>query len=948
MLPCHKGEVIYSFVNPPLREVPPETQKLYYMIGRRELRNITKTNFGLKAALSLSVGMTALMASGGLTAVAQDDGEEEAKRLGTVTITATKREQTLQDVPVAVSVVDESVIEQAEILDLNDLQSVVPSLGFRTFQNSANANFTIRGFGNGANNVGIEPSVGIFIDGVYRSRAAASIGDLPNLQRVEVLRGPQSTLFGKNASAGVVSVITRKPEHDFGGNVEISGGNFNLRRARGYLTGPITDNLAFSVGGGINQRDGTAENLVDGAELNTRDRWNVRGELLLEPTDRQEWRLILDADEIDEVCCVASNLVEGPTADIIRIIGGDVDNATPFERGIFVNGTPNNTLENKGVSLQGDIEFDGFTLTTITAYRETDVTNNYDIDFTSANLATLDEAQQLETFSQEVRLTSNGEGNIDWMVGGYYFDESAAVQNQLLYGSDFRNFIDLGAAFAGATSAADIGAIIGAFQTGTLASPLGGLEAGLGLPGGTLAGAGQGNVESFTQDDTAVSLFGTVDWYINDRVTATLGLNYTDNEKDAALNIQSTDVLSSLDLTQVGYALVADTLLGLNGVDTSDPNAIGAFIVGNPAAYAGIQQTSLAIASNYDSTTPAATQNPLAGLQPLQFQPPFLNFPNAVENGTLQADDLTYSLRLAYDLSENVNVYASYSTGFKSNSFNLSRDSRPFAADFTPSIDPATSQAIGTVIDPFTGQVLRTGPSSAIADAGIAQPNLGTGTRFAEPEEAEVFEIGVKGAWSSFAFNLAIFDQSIENFQSNVFNGTGFNLQNADKQSALGLEIDTTWSPIDNLTFSFAGTFLDAEYDDFVDFFGNDLSGTAVSGVSDVITSTSVLYEFQPKDGLDAFVRADWQYESDSDFGDGGNSAAINQALERLYARDVSNFNASFGVVTENGLGFTLWARNLTDHEYITTAFPGVAQAGTWTGYPSQPRTYGVTLRKTF
>jgi len=911
------------------------------------LKNITKTTFGLKAGLSLSVGLTALMATSALSATAQEDGEDDAKRLNTVTITATKREQTLQDVPVAVSVIDESVIEKAEILDLNDLQSVVPSLGFRTFQNSANANFTIRGFGNGANNIGIEPSVGIFIDGVYRSRAAASIGDLPNIQRVEVLRGPQSTLFGKNASAGVVSVVTSKPQYELGGNVEASVGNFNLRRAKGYVTGGITDNLAFSLGGSINQRDGVAENLVDGADLNTRDRWNIRGELLLEPTDRQEWRLIVDADEIDEVCCIASNLVEGPTASIVRIIGGDVDNATPFERGIFVNGTPNNTLENKGISLQGDIEFDGFTFTTITAYRETDVVNNYDIDFTSANLATLDEAQQLETFSQELRLTSSGEGDFDWMVGAYYFNESAAVQNELLYGSDFRNFIDLGAAFAGAAPA-DIPGIIGAFQTGTLPSPLGTLEAGLGLPGGTLAGAGQGNIESFTQDDEAISLFGTLDWYLTDRLTATVGLNYTETEKDATLDIQSLDVLSSLDLTQIGYALVVDGILGASGVDTSDPAAIGAFIGGNPMVYAGIQQQALAIASNYDPTTPAATQNPLIGLQPLQFQPPFVNFPNAVEDGTITADDLTYSLRLAYDLTENVNVYGSYATGFKSNSFNISRDSRPFAADFTPSIN-AANQAVGTVVDPFTGQILRTAPSSALQDAGLAQPNLITGTRFAEPEEAKVFEIGVKGAWDNFAINIALFDQTIENFQSNVFNGTGFTLDNAAEQSAKGLELDATWNPTANLTLSFAGTFLDPVYDEFIDFNGNDFSGTNVSGVSDVITSTSVLYEFGVLEtDWDGFFRADWQYEADSDFGDGGATAPINAALEDLYDREVNNVNASLGFTSANGLGITLWGRNIFDHEYITTAFPGVAQAGTWTGYPSQPQTYGVTVRKVF
>ena len=122
-----------------------------------------------------------------------------------------------------------------------------------------------------------------------------------------------------------------------------------------------------------------------------------------------------------------------------------------------------------------------------------------------------------------------------------------------------------------------------------------------------------------------------------------------------------------------------------------------------------------------------------------------------------------------------------------------------------------------------------------------------------------------------------------------------------------------------------------------------------MSGVSDVITSTSVLYEFGVLEtDWDGFFRADWQYEADSDFGDGGATAPINAALEDLYDREVNNVNASLGFTSANGLGITLWGRNIFDHEYITTAFPGVAQAGTWTGYPSQPRTYGVTVRKVF
>ena len=145
-----------------------------------------------------------------------------------IVVTATKREQTLQDVPVAVSVTTAATLERAQIRDIKDLTTVVPSLRVTERQNSTNTNFLIRGFGNGANNAGIEPSVGVFVDGVYRSRSAAQIGDFPDVQRIEVLRGPQSTLFGKNASAGVISIVTAAPKFDF------------RRQCRGELMAIIT------------------------------------------------------------------------------------------------------------------------------------------------------------------------------------------------------------------------------------------------------------------------------------------------------------------------------------------------------------------------------------------------------------------------------------------------------------------------------------------------------------------------------------------------------------------------------------------------------------------------------------------------------------------------------------------------------------------------------------
>lgn len=857
----------------------------------------TKSNFGLKAALSFSVGLTALAAGVAPIAVAQDDADEGARRLSTVTITATKREQTLQDVPVAVSVVDNTTIEKAEIQDLNDLQSVVPSLRVGQLQSSANTNFIIRGFGNGANNVGIEPSVGVFVDGVYRSRSAAQISDLPNLQRVEVLRGPQSTLFGKNASAGVISIVTRKPQFETQGSIEATAGNFNAFRMKGDVTGPLSDTVAYSLAGNINTRDGYADDIATGEETNERNRWGVRGELLFTPSETLELRLIGDYDKIDEVCCVAGNLVNGPTGGLIQLIGGNINGEDPFSYEVFGNFPSENEIENSGLSLQVDKEFSGFDVTSITAFRKVDSFTNQDSDFTSADLIGLNEnSGKIDTFTQELRFTSNNpDSSFDWMVGGFYFDESVEVSSDSEYGADYRNYAD--------------GLLVGLGAPGALA----GVETALGLPvGATFGQNGQGPEAEFGQDNKAWSVFGTLDFYLTDRLTATVGLNYTEDEKDAFYRQTNSDVFSAVDLVQLGF----DSALAGAGVDPTDPTAVGAFALANPAAFAAIQAA---------AADPA--QNPLLGLQALQFLPPFLDFPNSVEDGSSSDNATTHTLRVAYDLTDNINVYGSWATGFKATSWNLSRDSRPFASDF------------------IAGSSVTSPPSSPIRDAGLAVPNLTSGTRFAGPEDSEVFEIGVKGAFSTFAFNLAIFDETIEGFQSNAFTGTGFALANAGEQSTTGAEFDLTWSATEALTLNFAGTFLDPVYDSFVGSASGDLSGQTPSGIPDVATSMGFNYDFA-LGNWDSYVRADWQYSADTDFfDDPGNQALIDSVG---YSREVNEVNAATGFENDNGVSVAIWARNLLDEQRITTAFPSVAQAGSISGYPSQPRTYGVTIRKRF
>jgi outer membrane receptor protein involved in Fe transport len=290
-----------------------------------------------------------------------------------------------------------------------------------------------------------------------------------------------------------------------------------------------------------------------------------------------------------------------------------------------------------------------------------------------------------------------------------------------------------------------------------------------------------------------------------------------------------------------------------------------------------------------------------------------VSFPNAVETGSTNDEDTTYTLRLAYDVSDNYNVYASYATGFKASSWNLSRDSRPTAAGY-----------------------------AGLVAGGLNTPNLTTGTRFAGPEEAEVFEIGLKAAFDTLAFNVAVFDQKIKGFQSNIFTGTGFALANAGEQSTQGLEFDATWNATQNLTLGLAGTFLDPVYDSFPDSASGDISGQKPFSISEVSTSASAVYTFN-FEGLDAFVRGDWQYEGPATyFDDPADQALIGEE------REFSLFNASLGFQSDNGISVLFWGRNIFDEQYISVAFPTTAQAGSLSGYPNQPATYGVTVRKAF
>jgi outer membrane receptor protein involved in Fe transport len=496
-------------------------------------------------------------------------------------------------------------------------------------------------------------------------------------------------------------------------------------------------------------------------------------------------------------------------------------------------------------------------------------------------------------------------------LGGYYFNEKIDFANQLTFGRNFRGYIDL-VSQGGVT---------------TLERTI------LGLPAGTFGAVGQGAFDQFNFKNNSFSIFGQVDFEIGEKITLTAGFNYTDDSKKVRSNSRSTDAFSAVDLVAVGIPVVrggaiasgvGQALRGANGAPASQAE-IAAFAAAQPAAFAAISAGATAFANS----AAGLAANPLLPLRPLQFLPPFLNFPNAVENGRTSDQDLSYTLRLAYKVSSRLNLYATYATGFKASSFNLSRDSRPTLANFIPG-SPVTNP-----------------PTSPIRAAGLALPNLTAGTRFAGPEEATNYEIGIKGNFPGVAFNLAIFQQELKGFQSNVFQGAGFVLGNAEKQTTKGVEFDISVTPVKALNFTAAFTYLDPKFDKFTGgsafnpltntVVPTNLTGRVPSGQSPFTIAVGGTYTQSLGGDRKIIFHADYDY-----------SSPFQIALGLPFKADPETLNASITFVPIKNFELSVFGRNLTEPKFNPVIFPSVAQPGSLSGYPSPPRTYGISGRFKF
>lgn len=454
-----------------------------------------------------------------------------------IIVTANKREQTLQEVPISVSVTSEEVIQQSSIVDLIDLQTAVPALRVNQLQNSSQTNFVIRGFGNGANNPGIEPAVLVLIDGVPRSRSSSSLADLPTLERVEVLSGPQSMLFGKNASAGVISITTKAPENELAGLVESTLGNYGAQTLKGTVTGPINDDLSFRLSASSNSRDGLGTNLSNNSKVNDRDRYAFRGQLLWEPSDLLSIRLIADQDKVDEACCVTGQLLKGDAATVVdgiaKTAGRGSTDADPWDREVYMNFNPYNKLDNEGVSLHVEYDLRFATLTSITADRSTSMHSNFDADFTAAKLVKENQLDYtFETFTQELRLASNGDSDIQWTLGAFYADESTDTNRTVIFGEELNGYMDklIQSLTEGNSSLSGIAKLYNDNASDYFKADTGSLG------------------EGFVMQTETLSVFANVDFQLTDRLLVTAGLNYTDDKKTVRTDVKVVDEFGALSL----------------------------------------------------------------------------------------------------------------------------------------------------------------------------------------------------------------------------------------------------------------------------------------------------------------------------------------------------------------------------------------------------------------
>lgn len=436
----------------------------------------------------------------------------QTNALEEVVVTATKRAQSLQDVPMAVNAFNADTIETAGINDAGDLAILTPALNINVNTNPFAARMVIRGVGTAQTDPALEPSVGLFIDGIYLGRTGLGMSDLTDIERIEVLQGPQGTLYGKNTNAGAISVITKKPSFEKSeGYIEASVGNYSMNKLTASISGPLTQNLAYRLSGNINQRDGYYDNSA-GVDFNDADDWNIQGKLQWEPTESLSILLSGSRVERDTTCCGADAVQDESVNNELVAQGLSPDSNDPYDYNVQSNADNRFAMESDLLSMTIDYDTGWGAIKSITAWNDYSYRVDQDPDRSELDILTLsNDKYSGDSFSQELRFTASPSDNVDYMLGVFYLEQNTKR------GGD-EPFVFIG----------DDIITIGSQQD--LPFP---------LPFNFLVQPGDSLTVDMDQDAETIAFFGQGTWHIGDQWHITGGLRWSDEEKKSDLFSQT-------------------------------------------------------------------------------------------------------------------------------------------------------------------------------------------------------------------------------------------------------------------------------------------------------------------------------------------------------------------------------------------------------------------------
>ena len=864
------------------------------------------TGLSIAVLAALAVVPAAHAQQAAATPTAED---EEPVTLSALTVTAQKREQALQEVPITVNVLSEQLLQDTGVRDIKDMQILVPGLTVTSTQNEAITTARIRGIGTVGDNMGLESSVGVVIDGVYRPRNSVGFGDLGELERIEVLKGPQGTVFGKNTSAGVINVVTKRPDFVRSGDVEFTFGTPGAMGFSASFNTPVGEKNAFRIYATQRSRDGFMQVHTGAGPRTNRDDYDqdynsVRAQWRITPSDNLDINFIADATNRDESCCTAVTTVRGLTGDIVNRLAADqgvAPVADPDARQAWSNRDTGQRIRDKGLSAEVNWTtpwFGGATLTSITAARDWKTVNGLDFDFSTADIlyrnGNGDESfSGFKQFSQEFRLTGATD-RVDWMVGLFYANEDIARNESYRIGSDYGAYL----------SSAILTSINPAFRNAPSSNSF--IQEVTGLP----YSVGFGNLaalDRYDQNSKSIALFTNNSFHVTDAFDIVLGLRYTKEDKE----------LDSLYSNPSGGA-ACGTLLTM--MQTAAGQAALAGRIGNSLTGRGVPFASL----------PAATRQTIisnvVGYSCLPWVNPLHNTAARDSHQDLSEKEWSGTLKFAYRMNDNAMFYLSGARGYKAGGFNLDR---------VQSSNGLSSGGAGVL------PVLDTSFPGEFVDS---------------------YELGTKTTWAggNLLLNAALFHQTYSDFQLNSFLGTSFVVRSIPEVTSRGIDTEILWqsAAIKGLMLQGGVTYAQTEYDDTIpggDFVSPTgalykLPGAQVSFAPEWSASAAATYEWSLAQGVMARFNIGAKYMSEFNTGSDLDPEKMQDAFTVV--------NARIGVgASDRSWALELWGLNIFNKYYNQVGFDAPLQnlspapnnpLNSFNAFPGAPATYGITYRKRF